>query len=316
MSKILHFILNPEAGSGKAAILQSKISGVCQKAQIPFELTLTKRRGHAKEIAKEICLQGDPHNTIVSVGGDGTLHEVGNGILEVEMKLRRNLGIIAAGTGNDYLKMFKQKNDLEGQILEMIRTEPTPVDSVQIKWQDSDGRRKRTNGLNLVGIGFDALAAARSQSYKKIKGAVGYVFAVVSVLGQRSTPEVTIETKEDNGRWAYVYKGEHLLSNVGIGRYSGGVFNITPEAIIDDGLMDYCCAPAISIGRILFLIPKVIRGKHLGAKAIKHGKSQEFRISSMARLPFHVDGEVKSLDAKIIEVKINPASLNILGRTL
>jgi len=290
-----------------------KLEKILKDSDVEYQILHTEYAGQAEELAAASSSDSENKTAVIAVGGDGTLNEVASGLLSIDKSKRPLFGIIPSGTGNDYQKMFDIGKNVKEQLATCISGSTVRADTASISWEDDRGSGN-TFYINLAGFGFDAMAASKQQRQKKIKGSIGYLFAVISTLVDKKSFPVEIEILRD-GEWASVFKDDLLLANIGMGKSSGGIFKINPFAIIDDGAFEYCCVADLSIPRILNLIPKVIRGKHWESRFVTKGRAQELRIYAPEGLPMQTDGELLSLSAKKIKIKILPRSLNIIART-
>ena len=306
------FILNPNAGGGSAIAKGEKLEKILKEIGVDFQIFTTEYAGHAEILASKIHSTEDIQEVVVAVGGDGTLHEVASGLLAISEKERPHFAFVPSGTGNDYQKMFNNGSKLEDQLSNIVHVPASKVDAAEITWEDESGGGQAFY-INLAGFGFDAMAAARQQSQKTVKGAIGYLLAVVATLANKKAFRVEIEIFQ-NGKWSSVFKDDLLLANIGMGKSAGGLFKINPHAILDDGLFEYCCVADLSIPRILTLIPKVIRGSHWETRFVTKGRTGELRITAPNGLPMQTDGEVLSLSARKVHIKILPGALMVRGK--
>ena len=292
------FIVNPVAGNGRAAKLIPMIKEELERERLPFELVLTTKAGNAIELAR--AARGE---VVVAVGGDGTINEVANGLGSDKI-----LGIIPAGSGNDLIKsldipkkpLMALRNLLEGTIVGI------DVGTVECASGSEAGQRRIfTNG---VGVGFDASVAIRKGEIPLLKGTAVYVLAVLDTLRTYEAPLFSVRT---NG---FPATSRHLLlAAIGNGKCAGGGFYLTPDADPSDGLLDVTLISDVRIRTILHLMPRVMRGKHMGHPAVEGLRTNHIVLESETPFNVHADGEIVGKDVTSTEVTLNGGRLRVIS---
>ncbi len=290
-------ILNPTAGRGKAGQLWATVQRLLQDAGLDFEMAMTRGGGHAVELARSARAAG--HHRVVAMGGDGTVQEVVQGLVDAAGDdVAGTLGIIPAGSGNDFAKM--------------IDLPPDPVIAVQrlasgnIRHVDvgRTGSRIFTNG---IGIGFDARVAVESRKIRRLTGLPLYLLAVLRTLAlSYNTPAVHM-TLDDQ-----TISQEVTMIAIANGRCYGGGFWIAPQADAADGLLDVVWADGLGRIGILQLLPHVVRGTHLDKKPVHQYRARRVIVEADDPLPVHADGEIWP-PATHIDVELLPGRLHVIG---
>ena len=290
------FIVNSTAGRGKTGKKISKLVTSLNEHKIDFEIELTKAPQHAIQIAKDAIKKGF-HN-IISVGGDGTLNEVVNGVMLSGKSEEVNVGIIPEGGGNDFATGFNlsSKIDKAVEILQKLNIRKIDVGKIEDRYF-----------INALGIGFDARAAQISNKIKYLNGMPRYLLAVIKALVSLKPFEA--EVKLDD----YTYNSPFLLIAIGNGKYTGGGFLLTPEALIDDGFLDICFIKTITRRRILSLLPSAIKGKHLKEPEVDLKQSKTIEVITKTPLPFYTDGELPKLKNPLhFRIELLPKKINLI----
>ncbi len=296
-------VVNPIAGNGRGARILPVLRQRLDAAGAPYEILQTSRAGEAVELSRDA--KGE---VIVAVGGDGTINEVANG-----MAADKVLGIIPAGSGNDLIKSLgipsKPVDALEcllnGKIVE-IDLGRVQCGKKSVEGQENPGTdRLFTNG---VGIGFDASVAIKKGEISYLKGTAVYVLAVLQTLRTYKAPTFSLRT---NGYPAT--EKQLLLAAIGNGRCAGGGFYLTPEADPSDGLLDVTLIDNVPIRTILHLMPRVMRGKHLGHPVVKSLRSNHIVMESDTPFNVHADGEIVGRSVNHVEVNIMEKRLKVLS---
>jgi YegS/Rv2252/BmrU family lipid kinase len=304
MDKIL-VILNPWAGRGSAGQRRADLEAGLHAAGVPFELVATHARGGATELAWQGIERGC--GQVVAVGGDGTINEVVNGIIGAEAALgrRAQLGVIPIGTGSDFIKSLDgvEANDLSGGIRRIVAGATRPIDLGRVEVDDGDTRLF----INAVGMGLDAQVAAESLKLTRLKGMAVYLVAIIRALANYRAHPMTVE-----------YDGQRLqrrllFASIANGRCQGAGFWLTPNALVDDGLLDLCLVDNMRLDQIIRSIPRLMEGTHTTLKQVTMGRAGHVRVTCAAPVPVATDGEVIATAARGITIAIMPAALDVLA---
>jgi YegS/Rv2252/BmrU family lipid kinase len=296
-------ILNPIAGKGYGARLASRVETEFQRRGCDYTLVRTEHPGHATELAKAATTQ-----LIVALGGDGTVNEVANGMTEAD----KILGVLPAGSGNDFIKSINVSKRLSDAFDVLFRGKLLRIDvgSVATAKDDSatvhtgEGVRKFING---VGIGFDAAVAAKIPEIKYLTGVPLYLAAVLRTLGRFKAPHFKMRLDGTQR------ESTNLLIAVGNGQCAGGGFYLTPDAMVDDGKLDVCLVDAVSIPTILRLMPLVMLGKHRKARQVTFMRAKELHFSAPSSFYVHADGEIVGRDVFSVAIRLDEGALRVIA---
>lgn len=295
-----YFVIhNPTAGRGAAAGVWKKIEPVLRSAGVRYGFAATEASQHAEALAEQAALDG--WDAVVAVGGDGTVQQVAAGLMRAAAGAATvPLGIVGAGSGNDFIKLLDLPPQRpEAATRRLLEARPRAVDIGRI------GERYFTNG---VGIGFDAQVAVQASQIRWLRGMPLYGWALLKVLRSLRSPHIRLTL---DGRT--VLDRPLTLVTVGNGACHGGGFWICPDARPDDGLFDVCVADALSIPRLLQLIPRVMRGTHVRLPEVQVHHARHVHISSPDPLPMHADGEILGDALHEVEMELLPGRLTVLA---
>jgi len=282
------FIVNPIAGSGRAMKTFSKIQASSLYKEIESRYFLTKYHGHGEKIVKHLVKEESniKIKTIIVVGGDGTLHEVVNGIGERHVPI----AIIPSGSGNDFARNFrKRRNPLI--LLESIIKGEGRLSYWVGNYQPKNGKKRCF--VNSIGFGFDAEIAhtANHSFYKKILnklrlGKLSYVVALIQIL-RRFEPlniefQVNGQKRKINDCWMVTITNHP---------YYGGGMKIIPDSFIRPTIFPILIIHSISKWKVLALFMTVFTGKHVNYKEVELLEATELKISSTDNMYYQVDGE-------------------------
>jgi len=283
-------ILNPKAGRGKGEKFKSQIESALEAELKPEKLFLTESPGHAQDIANSIK---NTSEVIIAVGGDGTIHEIVNGMIGGTA----SLAVIPMGSGNDFIKMLNLPGELNQAIQVIKRNKRQKIDIGKI------GDLYFPNG---VGIGFDAWVVKESLNVKRLRGFFIYLYSVIKALSAYKNSRITLSM---DGK---TEERDVFLMAIGNGQAMGGGFFLTPNAVIDDGQLDICLIRGLKKWEVLLHLPKAIKGNHIHLEQVQNMRSNTLRITSDHGIAVHADGELLSMNMKEIEISILPAALEVI----
>lgn len=278
------FIINPAAGNGRTLKLIPKINEYFKTTDMEYCVEVTKYPGHATEIAAqyasgEVC-------RIYSVGGDGTLNEVLNGIVGSKC----SLAVIPSGSGNDFIRSITDKKDFENILKETIQGEEHEIDLAKINDRYY---------LNLSSVGFDALVVHNTIKFKKVPfmtGSLAYILGIlITIIGySNSNLKIVIDGKPIEKKF--------LLVSVANGKYCGGGMLASPHACVDDGLLDICLVGEMKRLKVFKLFPKYITGEHGQIKGVSFERGRKVEIECAHKVAINIDGEISVGNRAIFEI--------------
>ncbi len=296
-------IVNPNAGRGHGAELSPRVAQCLRERHVDFDLVHTQAPGHAIELAKQAVDEG--FDTLISVGGDGTSQEIVNGLME-----RANghpvgtLGWVSAGSGNDFAAMNGAPDDLE-KACDLIARGTTRL--VDVGHITIDGKVRRFFD-NTVGVGFDGLVSMETRKYRKLRGMALYIPVVLKTIFLTLRPVRATITLDER-----TIETSHLMVVIANGPREGGSFLVAPNARCNDGLLDVVMVERMSRLRMLSMVPRFMKGTHLGDPRISEAKARHIVIRSEDPLYIHVDGEILSEEAHEIELQMYPGALRVIS---
>ena len=299
-----HVLLNPAARGGRNRALRGPVERAFAQAGIDAVLVETAARGDAERLAAEI---GHGGGWVVAAGGDGTIHEVANGLAGTD----GTMSVLPLGTGNDFAGAVGTPAGLADAVDALGQSPTLRLDLGHVRWTDASGRTFERHFANCLGMGFDALAAALAAETKWLGGRAAYLAAVVRTLWASRRPGLWVSIQADG----LDFDGPLFLCEVGNGHSIGGGFLITPDARPDDGLLDVCAVRHLAPRRALTLLPRTFTGAHVSAPEATMTRTETLTLrvtsASTAGLGVQADGEVLSLDAVEVSVAVEPGALAV-----
>ncbi len=273
---MLTFIVNPAAGNGYALKTEHLLREELIRRGIEAAFPRTDAPGHATELARQAAAQ-EGCTGVVAVGGDGTCYEVACGLMESQVPL----GIIPAGTGNDFIKTVGiPKKPLDALAL-ILKNEPRPVDV---------GRMNERLFLNVSGTGFDVTVLDYTLRAKKyVKGILPYLYGLVRGIAHYKPVHVRFTAD------GVTEERDVLICCVANGRFFGGGIPICPDASPDDGAFDLVVVENKPRWMIPFYLPSLLMGRVLKFPFTTHRRCQSLKIESKG-MRLNMDGEVFPMD--------------------
>ena len=286
------FIINPAAGKGKSLELIPYIKECFKDCEEDYIVRITEYPGHATELAKEYSGKGKCR--IYSIGGDGTVNEIVNGMAGTDSAL----GIIPSGSGNDFFRSIHAGNDIKRILLDTVIGEERQVDLA---------KANDKYFINVASVGFDAEIVFNAQKFKKlpgISGSMAYVLSLLytTVINKNNNIEIDIDGIRQ--------KMSVLLAAIANGRYYGGGMMPAPDAKLNDGWLDICLIRVTPRWKIFALFPKFIKGLHGQLKEVSFYRGKSVTIQSEKYISLSTDGEV--VTAKTIKFEILERAINVI----
>lgn len=272
------FIVNPESAKGNAMKIIGNIEKVCKQEHIEYEVCYTLAQGDATRLAQSYK---DDENIIYAVGGDGTLSEVLNGVVGTKNKI----GIIPAGSGNDFYRTVKEfgKTEIESDV----------------------GVVNGKYFLNIACVGIDAEVANNVPLMKKknVKVKNLYTASILYTFTHFKFKQIHFKSQEKDE------KGNFTILSICNGRYYGGGYNISPKASLEDNYFDVYYINKLRLPSIINLLLKLKKGKLEQDKRTNHFKTNNITVTSEEPIRFNVDGE--TIENTKFEIKIIPKAIKI-----
>jgi diacylglycerol kinase (ATP) len=282
------WIVNPSAGRGRGARIVESLPARIAARRLPGDVVATSGPRDAVRLAREAARRGAP--LVVAVGGDGTAHEVVNGLAGSDTAF----GLVPVGTGNDLAMALGVPSDVDAALDVIAGGHERRIDLGHFddRWF-----------ANSLGLGFEAQVTIESRKIRGLSGFTVYLVAVVRALVGLRCPDLTLSVD------GHEITGRRLLVCIGNGPRVGGGFLLTPDANHADGMLDLCVADEMGRWRVLRTLPKAISGTHVGQPGITMLRGRTIRIESSDGFPFHADGEVIDVARHRLDVEIRPSML-------
>lgn len=308
---MLYFIVNYTSATGKCRNVLKKVIDRLSEKGTEYKLYRTKYKGHASEIAEKLSKLPVEKITIIVIGGDGTINEVLNGITDFE-KVR--LGIIPAGSGNDFARGIKIDTDINVLVDKLLGNHSTDnlkrVDLGRVCFED---KGSRLFGIS-SGVGMDAIVCKKvtGSRIKKLLnkfhlGKLSYIFMTVYTLFSMETTDITADFGKERKTINDViyFVGMNL-------RAEGGGVPMAPDALPDDGKLSFSSAAGIPKWRTFLCLPFLVMAKQKWLKGFDIYPADYAVLETAKPMILHADGEYIGQFTKI-KYECLPGMLKIIN---
>lgn len=295
-------IVNPAAGAGGTARKWPHIFELFKNLGLRFEHVLTEAPGHAVELACDAVKKGCEQ--VISVGGDGTINEVVNGLYNGGGISEVKLGIVSTGTGSDFIRTIGMPRHYAEMCRCLTNTRSLTIDIGIVEYTNGGSKEERIF-VNFAGLGFDAEIVRRTtQQYKSLGSTGSYLMGLMSTLVSYRNRKISMTV---DGK---IMEKEVCTVIMNNGRYGGGGMLTAPHADPADGRLDVLTIGNLGKIDLLWSLPRIYRGTHLTHPKVAMVRAGEIEISSAQSTHIQADGELLGkLPAKF---RVLPAALNIV----
>ncbi len=281
-------IVNPVAGSGKGLVDLPQITKLLRDNNICYELVFSQYKRHVVELTVQAVNEG--YRRIIVIGGDGTLHEVVNGLFiqQTVPAEEVTISVIAVGTGNDWIRMFGIPTRYSEAIRAICEGATFLQDVGEVAYEESHYAQSRYMA-NVAGVGFDASVTRRYEHYKS-KGKKGrhlYLKSFIYNYFRYRSSGVKVWVDGE-----LVHNDLLFSAAIGICKYHGGGFQLLPSAIADDGMFDITLIKPFHWWHLLFRFNRLFNGTVYSIGHCVHYRGSNIRIESTPNIPVAVDGEL------------------------
>ncbi len=291
-------IVNPKAGSGRGLKDWPTISNQMYNSNLKFTCLFTEHKYHAIELTVKAIKDG--FRNIVAIGGDGTIHEVVNGIFIQKIVPTTDicLAVIPAGTGNDWIRMFGISKTYSEAVQSLVEKRTVLQDVGKVSYYETCVKHTRYMA-NVAGLGYDAVVNLKYNNLKDDGKYGSFLYlrsAFHTFLGY--TPKKFC-IKADGEEF---YNGMVFSGAVGIGKYNGGGMQQTPNAQIDDGLMDLTIIKKMSKLRIARNFKLLYSGNIYNIPSVIHKQAKKIEIQTWPETRIEIDGEAVGTSPFVFEL--------------
>lgn len=300
---LLNIIINPASGNGRAAKRWPGIVDRLNEHGFRTEVELTTGPDDATFLARELA-RGGARN-VVAIGGDGTVNEIINGLIEDDEPVSRDTRflVVPCGTGKDLGRTLGTR-EVESAIAALKSETLVQMDLGRIQFRAPDGSTRIRYFANVADLGLGASVAQRiNASSKALGGLLTYLLAAVRTIVDYGPNEITVDIGDDR-----IFNAPANMVVLANGQYFAGGMNVAPTASVCDGLLEmYILTDVGKRALLTSLLPRVYRGKHVGRNGVLHVKTSAATIHCPAGMLVEMDGE---------QIGTSPVRVDIVPRVL
>jgi YegS/Rv2252/BmrU family lipid kinase len=291
-------IVNPAAGGGRSAKLAAPTLARLREGGLHIDVIASTAPGHAAQLAREAFEQG--YRRFIAVGGDGTAHEILNGVFSAGAAQRRiSLGFLPLGTGNSFLRDFTT-DGAEASLQAMLAGRKRSVDLMKLTHSCGE-----IYSFNLLSIGFTADVGALTNRRFKGLGHFGYLLGVFVCVAQLNRRVFALRC-DDEKEWD---ERRCLFLTFSNSKYTGGTMMIAPDADPSDGLIEFVRWGPIGRLGLVRMLPKLYDGTHVKHPLASRRGVRHVEFNVPAPVDVMIDGEIVSLPCQTLDIL--PAALDV-----
>ena len=304
-------IVNPQSGGGRAGRTFSEVKGVLERRLGSLDVVFTARSSHAIELAHDAAAKG--RELVIAVGGDGTLHEVANGVLDAGVGDRTALGYVGQGTGGDFRRTLGIEHRLDAYVDAIASGHKRVIDAGKLRYRTRGGKDASRWFVNIVSAGMGGLVDRYvSETTKALGGKAAYLWASTRALATCQRARLRCDVSLEGER--HERSIDTFMIAVCNGRYFGSGMDVAPMAKPDDGRFEVVSMDAP--GKLAFAAfsRRIYEGKHLTAPGVQHFACDRIAIdleNERARGVFLLDVDGEPLGGLPLEVELVKKALTL-----
>ncbi len=294
MSKY-YLVVNPHGGNKKGLAVLERVKSVFSEAKAEIDIKETRYAGHARFMANTLDFDG--YDGFCAIGGDGTMHEVVNGMLTRNDGKKIPIGLITAGTGNSFMRDL----DCLDPVVAAKRILTGRLRKLDIAKVDANG--EVIYGFNIVGWGLPTDVNLLAEKLRWLGGQRYNVASIIEVIkNTRRLAKISIDGHMIAGDYGFIMGCNTI--------HSGNGMKVAPLAQIDDGLIDLLIVRKAGRLKLLSLFTKIFKGGHIGDPVVEYHQAKEFSIIPLVDHILNIDGEL--VGSTPIHVKMLPGDIEVL----
>jgi YegS/Rv2252/BmrU family lipid kinase len=300
------FVVNPASANGSTGRRWPEIAREAADAGLAGETRFSEHSGHVAELAREAAENGV--ELIVVVGGDGTVNEAVNGLMDVRPEARPELAVLPRGTGTDFVRTFRIPTGVADAVAVAGSGRALAIDAGRVTYRSWSGAEESAYFANIASAGMSGAVAQRANSSSKaLGGKISFLWATLAVFARWRNAEIVVEVDEER-RGGLMY--DVIVANC---RYLAGGMHMTPTADPSDGLFDVLLIGDITKTDLVLTLPKVYRGTHLPHPKAELLRGRRVVVDAPTPLPIELDGEQPGTTPASFEIVPEALRLRIPG---
>lgn len=298
MMRTMYLLVNPHGGLKRGLHLLEQIRPILESADISLNIIETMHAGHAAELAHTLDMEKS--DGLIAIGGDGTLHEIVNGMFTRKDGKKLPCGMIAGGSGNAFLTDLGLTDPVKAAEA-ICHGETRKVDVAEVRFQDT-----LIYSINIVGWGMVTDIGILAEEWRWL-GPARYTLASLQKIYQPKTRAATLVLDDQT------ITDDFIFAIACVTRYTGKGMLIAPQAKLDDGIIDMILVrKGASRGDLLSILSGINKGTHINHPLVEHYPVSRFSLTPDHDEPLNIDGEV--LGSTPFEVNMKEKALDVFYR--
>lgn len=306
-------IVNPKSAGGSTEGRWARLAADLARHLGAFRVEFTRAQGHAIEIARNAA--GSGHKFIVACGGDGTINETANGILQ--SGANAELGVLPSGTGGDFRRTLNVPTDSRGLAIYLRDGATRMIDVGRVTFQNHENEQTSRYFLNVSSFGLSASINERVKTQTNLAWLPGDVlrgkakFAVSTLREVFGSEYVTVRVRIDDGEEKSLNTINFCVAN---SRFFGGGMKIAPDAVLNDGFFDVVNIGDIRTAKIIFNAYRLYSGSHLALEEVNHKPAKRVAVrpaNEADEIHIETDGELPGKLPAVYEIVPNALKVRV-----
>jgi len=301
-----YIIVNPAAGGGRLGKKWPFLEQALQESGLAYTVQFTQSRGHAIRLVEDAVLRG--HRQFIGVGGDGTHHEITNGILTQSVIPPSAIlyAPLPFGTGNDWARMYGFSADLKKRLHQIVHNEPFFQDVGLVEYVQN-GQPASRYFINVAGMAYDAFVVKKSaETASKIRSRLHYLMLLTRYLFDYEPTKAIVRFDDQ------IVEDHFYTINIGICRYSGGGMQLVPHAVPDDGLLALTLARQMSKAAVMLQTHRFYNGSIFKSARVSGFQTQHITVEHSGSEPMLLEADGEFLGNTPVQFSILKQALKIV----
>ena len=293
--KKFYLVVNPKGGAKKGLEILKKVRPIFENSGAQIDVLETEYAGHAEEYAKKMDYKG--YDGFCAIGGDGTMHEVINGMLKREDEQMLPIGLITGGTGNAFMHDLECLDPIESA-KRILKGQLRPIDIARV-----DANGELFYAFNIIGWGMVTDATSLAEKLRWLGEARYNIGAIYEVIkSKKRISKLIIDNEEIIEDFVFIIACNTI--------HTGKAMKIAPLAKVDDGKIDIVIVRKASRIQLLKLFPKLFTGEHIDSSLVEYDQIESFSIVPEETSDITIDGEL--IGQTPINVQLESQKINVL----
>jgi diacylglycerol kinase (ATP) len=300
-------VVNPRSRAGATGRRFAAVEPRLRRALGPLEVAWTQGPRDAERLAREAVRDGV--SRIVVAGGDGTAGEVVSGLLDGAATSSCQLGLLPLGTGGDLVRTLRVPRDVDAAVAALARGHTRRLDAGRASFRTAEGGERTVSFLNEASVGLSGLTTRLvNEAPKAFGGRISFLVGALRAIARFDFPSIRVVADGEP-----LHEGPISLATASNGRFFGGGMQVAPGAEPDDGLFDAVVVPGFPRARLVWELPRIYRGSHLGVAGVSVRRARRLEVQPLAGGPVWIELDGEPLGVAPARFDLLPGAVNLFG---